>query len=208
MLQFGDFTLKSGRRSPYFFNFGKLTSGTALRTLAAGYRAVLEQADLIPNVVFGPAYKGIPLAVAVAMDWAAAGRAVGITYNRKEPKAHGEGGQLVGAALAGQRVALLDDVLTAGTALREAAQLIKAEGGVLQSVVITMDRRERVRPEPSAPSAVQALEDELGVPVRSLLRLEDVLAYLQSTGTGEPNADHGRWHDQLVNYQAEYCVRT
>ncbi|MEM1433383.1 MAG: orotate phosphoribosyltransferase [Pseudomonadota bacterium] len=208
-LAFGDFTLKSGRQSPYFFNLGRLTRGAALAMLAAGYRACLEQAGLRPQVLFGPAYKGIPLAVAVALDWARSGQDLGIAYNRKEAKAHGEGGHLVGAELTGQDVVLLDDVLTAGTALREAVALVQAAGGRVCGVVIALDRQERTTSAPEAPSAVGALAAELGVPVLSLLSLSDVLTYLMQSTAGLPGVDEKDQRmllDRLERYQSEYCV--
>ena len=209
VLEFGDFTLKSGRQSPYFFNLGKLSAGLGFKLLASGYRARLEAEALKPEVLFGPAYKGIPLAVAVALDWASDGVDVGVAYNRKEAKAHGEGGVLVGAPIDGQRIVLLDDVLTAGTALREAAAHIDAGGGQLEGVVIALDRQERVAADRPSVSAVAALAEELEVPVLSLLTLEDVLTFVDQNANSIvdlPGMDHKTLRDRLTAYRDEYCV--
>ena len=160
-------------------------------------------------MLFGPAYKGIPLAVAVALDWARSGVDLGIAYNRKEAKAHGEGGNLVGAELAGQDVVLLDDVLTAGTALREAVTLVRAAGGRVSGVVIALDRQERTTSAADAPSAVAALAEDLAVPVLSLLSLADVLSFLSQNASGLPGVeekDQNALRERLARYQSEYCV--
>lgn len=208
VLQFGEFTLKSGRHSPYFFNMGKLTRGPTLARLAAAYRARLESAQLEPDVLFGPAYKGIPLAVAVALDWSAHGRDVGIAYNRKEAKQHGEGGTLVGAKLAGRSVLLLDDVLTAGTAIREAVTLVRGAGGTVAGVVIAMDRMERVSADDPR-SAVAALAEELAAPVLSLLTIADLRRFVEANAgqlDANTDADHGNLVERLVSYQSANCV--
>jgi len=128
-LRFGEFTLKSGRISPYFFNAGRFDSGARLAGLAACYADAITAANLEVDVLFGPAYKGIPLAAAVSCELSRRGRDVGLAYNRKEAKDHGEGGTLVGASMQGRRVLIIDDVITAGTAIREALDLVAAGGG-------------------------------------------------------------------------------
>lgn len=175
VLRFGQFTLKSGRISPYFFNAGLFNSGAALARLGRYYAAAVEQAGVDFDVLFGPAYKGIPLAAACAIGLAEGhGRDVAYSFNRKEAKAHGEGGNIVGAPLEG-RVLIIDDVMTAGTAVREAMQLIEAAGARLAGVVIALDRQERGQGELSA---VQEVERQYGVPVESIVRLEHLVEYL------------------------------
>ena len=143
-LRFGTFTLKSGRESPYFFNAGAFSSGRAMAGLGRAYAASAQGLGVAFDVVFGPAYKGIPIATAMATALAEHhGQEVGLAYNRKEAKDHGEGGQLVGAALAGQRVLLVDDVITAGTAIREVLPLLEAAGAHLVAVLTALDRQER-----------------------------------------------------------------
>ena len=199
VLLFGDFTLKSGRRSPYFFNLGAINRGAAIAALGEAYaRSILGSAAEF-STVFGPAYKGIPLAVATAEALARQGRDVGWTFNRKEAKGHGEGGLFVGAPLAGD-VALVDDVLTAGTALREAAGLIAAASANLAAIFIAMDRQEIVDSTRGL-TAVQALQAELGVGVKSLLNLQDVIHYLDSN----PLPDNHRV-DELKGYQETHCA--
>ena len=135
-LRFGGFTLKSGRESPYFFNAGRFDSGAALAALAGCYADAIDAAGIGFDLLFGPAYKGIPLATALACEYARRGRDLPVAFNRKEAKAHGEGGQLIGAPLAGRRVLVVDDVITAGTAIREALSIIGAAGGTVVGIVI------------------------------------------------------------------------
>lgn len=175
VLKFGSFTLKSGRVSPYFFNLGQISSGGAMRRLAAAYAEALALDSVTFDVLFGPAYKGIPLSTAVACALAEQGRDVPYAYNRKEAKAHGEGGTLVGASLAGQKVVIVDDVLTAGTALREAVAMIRAAGGEPVAAVIALDRMERGKGERSA---VAEMEADTGVRVISLVSVREILAFL------------------------------
>jgi orotate phosphoribosyltransferase len=174
VLQFGNFVLKSGRTSPYFFNLGAISTGAAIATLGEAYAARIRSLDVAYDTVFGPAYKGIPIAVATSEALARAGQDTGWSFNRKEAKGHGEGGRFVGAPVTG-RVLLVDDVLTAGTAVREAVGLIRAVGGILVGVVIALDRQERVD---GGATAVRALADDLKVPVVSILSLQDVIEYL------------------------------
>ncbi len=173
VLRFGEFTLKSGRTSPYFFNAGGFDSGAALSRLGASYAAALNQSGLAFDMLFGPAYKGIPLATATAVALAAGGRDVPLAFNRKEAKSHGEGGLLIGAPLRG-RVLIVDDVITAGTAVRESIDLIRQAGATPCGVLIALDRQERGRGERSA---AQEVTDEFGLPVIPVARLDDLLAY-------------------------------
>lgn len=175
-LRFGEFTLKSGRVSPYFFNAGRFDSGAALAELAGCYADALEAEGIAFDLLFGPAYKGIPLATALACEFARRGRDLPVAFNRKEAKAHGEGGVLIGAPLAGRRVLIVDDVITAGTAVRESLAQIAAAGGTAAGIVIALDRQEAVDPSRSRRSAAQTVAQEHGLPVIAVARLEDLLA--------------------------------
>ncbi len=198
-LRFGEFTLKSGRTSPYFFNAGRFDSGAALAELAGCYADAVDAAGLGFDLLFGPAYKGIPLATALACEYARRGRDLPLAFNRKEAKAHGEGGSLIGAALAGKRVLIVDDVITAGTAIREALDIIAAAGGIAAGIVIALDRQERVREE-VAQSAAQAVATEHGIPVVAVAGLADLLEF-----AGE-SADLVRQRDALLAYRARYGI--
>lgn len=176
-LRFGEFTLKSGRSSPYFFNAGRFDTGAALAELAGCYADAIEQAGIGFDVLFGPAYKGIPLATALACEFARRGRDLPLAFNRKEAKAHGEGGMLIGAPLAGRRVLIVDDVITAGTAIREALSIIAQAGGSAAGIVIALDRQEAVDPAVSRRSAAQTVAIEQGLPVVSVATLGDLLAF-------------------------------
>lgn len=178
-LKLGEFTLKSGRVSPYFFNLGAIASGAAMARLADSYAAALEAAGIDYDALFGPAYKGIPLATAVACALAGRGRDVPFAYNRKEAKDHGEGGVLVGAPLSG-RVVIVDDVITAGTAVREAVALIEAAGAEVAALLVALDRQERADGDRSA---IQTLAAEYGIPTVAVATLDDLLAYLRERGT-------------------------
>ncbi len=175
-LRFGTFTLKSGRVSPYFFNAGRFDSGASLATLAGCYADALDAAGLGFDLLFGPAYKGIPLATALACEYARRGRDLPLAFNRNEAKAHGEGGLLIGAALAGRRVLVVDDVITAGTAIREALETIRGGGGTPAGIVIALDRQE-IAGEGQSRSAAQAVAAEAGIPVVAVATLGDLLAF-------------------------------
>ena len=174
VLRFGEFTLKSGRVSPYFFNAGLFYTGDALQQLGQLYANTLiaNQVDFVH--LFGPAYKGLPLATTAAVALAALGKNCTVTFNRKEVKDHGEGGQLIGAPLTGKTV-IIDDVITAGTAFREAQTLIKNNGGDLKAVVIALDRCERGSSEHSALAEIKAQ----GIEVYSIITLFDLIDYLR-----------------------------
>lgn len=175
VLRFGEFTLKSGRTSPYFFNAGLFNSGSALAQLGRFYAAAVVESGISFDVLFGPAYKGIPLAASTAvalaehhdldLPWC---------FNRKEAKAHGEGGSLVGAPLTGN-VLIIDDVITAGTAIREVMQIISAQGASAAGVLIALNRQERGNGELSA---IQEVERDFGIPVVSIVSLNQVLEFL------------------------------
>lgn len=177
VLRFGDFTLKSGRTSPYFFNAGLINDGGSLARLGACYAQAIVDSGIEFDMLYGPAYKGIPLATATAVAFAERHRRnVPIAYNRKEAKAHGEGGNLIGAPLEG-RVLIVDDVLTAGTAVRESIGIIKSAGGRPAGVVLALDRQER---GVGARSAVQEIRAAYGIPVVRLITLDDLIAYLEA----------------------------
>ncbi len=175
VLRFGEFKLKSGRTSPYFFNAGLFNSGSALARLGDFYAAAVMDSGLDFDVVFGPAYKGIPLAATTAIALAQQhGRDLPWCFNRKEAKDHGEGGTLVGAPLTG-RVLIVDDVITAGTAIREVMQIIRAQEAQAAGVLIALNRQERGQGQLSA---IQEVERDYGMPVVSIVSLEQVLDYL------------------------------
>jgi orotate phosphoribosyltransferase len=177
VLRFGDFTLKSGRQSPYFFNMGRIDTGAALAAVGAAYADTIVANAIGFDMLFGPAYKGIPLAAATAIALARGhGRDVPWAYNRKEAKDHGEGGSLVGAPLAG-RVLIEDDVITAGTAVRESLGLIRTAGAEVAGVLVALDRQERGQ---GALSATQELAREQGVPTFAIVGLVDLLEFAGS----------------------------
>lgn len=198
-LRFGEFTLKSGRTSPYFFNAGRFDSGAALAELATCYADAVDAAGLPFDLLFGPAYKGIPLATALACEYARRGRDLPLAFNRKEAKAHGEGGTLIGAPLSGRKVLIVDDVITAGTAIREALATITDADGIPAGIVIALDRQERVREE-AAQSAAQAVASEHGIPVVAVAGLADLLEF-----AGE-SAELVRQRDALLAYRARYGI--
>jgi len=209
VLAFGEFTTKGGRRSPYFFNAGRFDHGASLRALAGFYaEAALRARDegrISFDMLFGPAYKGIPLAAAMAMALAERGLDLPFSYNRKEAKDHGEGGTLVGAPLRG-RVLIVDDVITDGAAKRESVALLRAHGAEPAGVVISLDRQERTgtADEPGEESAVQAFERATGTPVVAVAGLADLLAFLRSDS---PLAAPAREYLPAVErYRARYGV--
>lgn len=198
VLQFGEFTLKSGRKSPYFFNAGAFKTGKALAQLGRYYAAAIQQAGIEFDTLFGPAYKGIPLATAAAIALSEQyQRDVPYCFNRKEAKDHGEGGNLVGAGLNG-RILLVDDVITAGTAVRESLQLISANKAQLVGIIIMLDRQERGQAQLSA---IQEITEQHGVPVISIVSLQDLCAYLSE------QPESAAILAAIENYRAEYGVQ-
>lgn len=174
VLLFGEFTTKAGRQSPYFFNAGLFNDGESLRRLGRFYAQALRASGLAFDVLFGPAYKGIPLAATTAVALAEFGRNVPFAFNRKEIKDHGEGGNVIGAPLRGD-VLIIDDVISAGTSVRESVELIRAAGARPAGVVIAVDRQEQGQGDLSAAQEVQRL---YGIPVLSICSLDDIVAYL------------------------------
>ncbi len=198
VLRFGDFTLKSGRTSPYFFNAGLINDGGALARLGACYAQAIVESGVFFDMFFGPAYKGIPLATATAVAFADRHRRnVPIAFNRKEPKAHGEGGSLIGAPLEGQ-VLIVDDVLTAGTAVRESIGIIKAAGAKPAGVVLALDRQER---GVGQQSAVQEIQANYGIPVVRIIALDHLIEYLEAGSDGD-----GDELASLRNHRRMHCV--
>lgn len=200
VLKFGSFTLKSGRKSPYFFNAGLFRTGAALAKLGRFYAQAINASNLSFDVLFGPAYKGIPLvsSIAIAMS---TDRDVDFAYNRKEAKDHGEGGLLVGAPVAAKRCLLVDDVISAGTAVREAVGILQAESAALAGVVIALDRQEKTGAEGGRGlSATQQVEQDLGVPVLSIVTLAHMLEWAKDRGEMKENAE------AIAEYRQMYGV--
>ena len=198
VLRFGNFTLKSGRQSPYFFNAGLFDSGAAIAGLGRAYATAIVESQLPFDMLFGPAYKGIPLVTTTAALLADEfNRNVPFCFNRKEVKDHGEGGQLVGSALSG-RVLIVDDVITAGTAIRESIDIIHSHGATPCGIVLALDRQERGRD--SQRSAVMEVKDQFGLPVISILSLTDLIAGAEQGHQGiSAEALQG-----LIAYRQEY----
>jgi orotate phosphoribosyltransferase len=183
VLRFGEFKTKAGRMSPYFFNAGLFHDGQSLKQLAEFYAKAILEAGIPFDILFGPAYKGIPLVAAISIALADHGHNVAFSYNRKEAKDHGEGGNIVGAPLTG-RVLIVDDVISAGTSVRESVTLIRSAGAVPCGLAIALDRMERGIGELSA---VQEVEQTLGIPVIAIATLDDLVAYLPTDPTLTPH---------------------
>ena len=197
VLRFGEFRLKSGRISPYFFNAGLFSTGYAAARVGRYYAAAIAESDIKFDMLFGPAYKGIPLATLAAASLAEQQDIdVPYAFNRKEAKAHGEGGNIVGAPLAG-RVLIVDDVITAGTAVREAYQIISASGAKVAGLVISLDRQERGQ---GALSAVQELKQSLDIQVLSIIRLNDLIDIL------EESAEYEQYLQPVIDYRKKYGI--
>ena len=201
VLRFGEFKTKAGRMSPYFFNAGLFDDGAKLQRLAQFYARALQASGIEFDVIFGPAYKGIPLGAAVAVELARLGVNKPFAYNRKEAKDHGEGGTLVGAPLKG-RVLIVDDVISAGTAVRESIALIRAAGATPHAVAIALDRQEKATEggQDVSWSAVQYVRDTLGLQVCSIANLAQLLQHLQSTDKFLP------YVDAVSAYRSRYGV--
>lgn len=192
VLKFGEFSLKSGRISPYFFNAGLLNDGEALSLLATGYAEALIDYDNV-DVIFGPAYKGIPFVAATAVALAQNHQKnVPWGFNRKEAKDHGEGGVLVGADVQGKQVWIIDDVITAGTAIREVVTLLKNAGASIAGVLVALDRQERGQGELSA---IQEVQKDLNIPVHALITMKDLMEYLEAKGDLQALANMQSYRD-------------
>jgi orotate phosphoribosyltransferase len=203
VLRFGEFKTKAGRMSPYFFNAGLFDDGAKLGRLAEFYAQRLLASGIEFDMVFGPAYKGIPLGAALAVELARRGRNVPFAYNRKEAKDHGEGGTLVGAALQG-RVLIVDDVMSAGTAARESIAIIQKAGATPHAVCIALDRQEKATENgQDVPySAVQYVQRNLGLQVCAIAKLSDLMHYLEKRSSGATAVDHQR----VLDYRQRYGV--
>lgn len=198
VLRFGEFKTKAGRLSPYFFNAGLFCDGAALKQLAQFYAKAILASGVAFDMLFGPAYKGIPLVAGVAIALADAGRNVRYSFNRKEAKDHGEGGSVIGAPPSG-RVLIVDDVISAGTSVRESANLIRASNAVPCGVVIALDRMERGT---GNLSAVQEVQTSYNIPVVSIATLDDLIGYLKS------DPEHRQHLAALGRYREQYGVST
>jgi len=204
VLRFGEFKTKAGRMSPYFFNAGLFDDGAKMGRLAQFYARALVASGIEFDMLFGPAYKGIPLGATVAVELARLGRNVPFAYNRKEAKDHGEGGTLVGAPLKG-RVLIIDDVMSAGTAARESIALIRAAGATPHAIAIALDRQEKATENGRDVdhSAVQYVRRELGMEVCAIARLADLLQYLEANGGDAGMQAH---HERVLAYRQRYGV--
>lgn len=196
VLRFGEFKTKAGRLSPYFFNAGLFNDGDSLLQLGEFYAHSIQQSGLEFDMLFGPAYKGIPLVSAISIAFARMGKNYPYAYNRKEAKDHGEGGTLVGAPMQG-RVLIIDDVISAGTSIRESVQLIRDAGATPCAVSIALDRQEKGL---GSLSAVQEVTQHYAIPVVSIANLRDLFAYLQD------HADLATHFAAIEAYRAQYCV--
>ena len=197
VLRFGSFTTKAGRLSPYFFNAGLFSDGDSLRRVGEFYAQAIVDSGIVFDQLFGPAYKGIPLVTAAAVALAQNGRNVPISFNRKEAKDHGEGGVIIGAPLTG-RVLILDDVISAGTSVRESVDIIRAGGAIPCGVVIALDRMERGQGELSA---VQEVQQDFHLPVASIATLDDLMHYLEARG------EMARELQWVTGYRRQYGVK-
>ena len=197
VLRFGEFTLKSGRTSPYFFNAGLFNTGARLAALGRFYAAAIDRSDVEFDVLRGPAYKGIPIASAAAVQLSEQlGRDVPWCFNRKEPKDHGEGGLIVGSPLEG-RVLIVDDVITAGTAIREVMDIVNGAGAEVAGVMVAVDRQERGK---GALSAIQEVERDFGVPVVSIIDFGQIVQYVEESGR------HAEHLDAIRAYRDEFGI--
>ena len=196
VLRFGEFKTKAGRLSPYFFNAGLFNDGAALDRLSRFYAKAILSSGIAIDMLYGPAYKGIPLVSVTALALAQAGQNLPFAFNRKEAKDHGEGGNIIGTPLAG-RVLIIDDVISAGTSVRESVEIIRAAGAVPCGVVIALDRKERGT---GALSAVQEVEKDYGLPVVSVATLDDLMEFLRQ------RPDFATYETAVAHYRQEYGV--
>jgi len=196
VLKFGEFHLKSGRTSPYFFNTGLFNTGAQLGKLGHFYAQALLQSSINPDILYGPAYKGIPLVSATSIAYAQiTGKDIPFSFNRKEAKDHGEGGSLVGAPLQG-KVIILDDVITAGTSVRESVEIINQAGAIPAGVLIALDRQEKGLNDCSA---IQEVEERFNMPVIAIITLENIIDYLKAEANNEQL-------DAIKDYQNRYGI--
>ena len=197
VLLFGDFELNSGRKSPYFFNLANINSGQALRSLGEAYARTIIESDIKVDVLFGPAYKGIPIAVSTCMALGTMGSDVSFAFNRKEAKNHGEGGNIVGADVR-RKVLILDDVLTSGKALKESIDTLRSNGADVVGALVALDRDEV---DENKQTARQLLEGTEGIKIISICSIKDVVSYL------EKDSGRGLFAEKIRDYQSVYCSR-
>ena len=195
VLLFGDFELNSGRKSPYFFNLGNINSGESLRLLGEAYAQTIMENDIRVDVLFGPAYKGIPIAVSTSMALGMMGSDVSFAFNRKEAKNHGEGGNIVGADIR-RKVLILDDVLTSGKALKESIGILKAHGADVVGALVALNRDEI---DENKQTARRLLEETEGINIISICSIKDVVSYL------EKDSERSRFAEKIRDYQSVYC---
>jgi len=199
ILRFGEFTLKSGRKSPYFFNAGLFNTGAALGFLGNCYAKAVKNSGLEFDIIFGPAYKGIPLACAASIAfWQEFKQDIPWCFNRKEAKDHGEGGNIVGSPLK-NRVLVIDDVITAGTAIRETMEIIAAAGAQAAGVVVALDRQEKGK---TNLSAIQEIEQEFSIPVISIINLQQIIGYLEE----QQDDTLATYLGAMKSYQEQYGI--
>ena len=197
VLLFGDFELNSGRKSPYFFNLGNINSGQALRSLGEAYAQTIIESDIKVDVLFGPAYKGIPIALSTSMALEMMGSDVSFAFNRKEAKDHGEGGKIVGADIK-RKVLILDDVLTSGKALKESIGILKSNGADVVGAVVALNRDEI---DENRQTASQLLEETEGINIISICSIKDVVTCL------DRDPERRRFAEKMRDYQSVYCSR-
>ena len=195
VLLLGDFELNSGRKSPYFFNLGNINSGESLRLLGEAYAQTIMENDIRVDVLFGPAYKGIPIAVSTSMALGMMGSDVSFAFNRKESKNHGEGGNIVGADIR-RKVLILDDVLTSGKALKESIGMLKAHGADVVGALVALNRDEI---DENKQTARRLLEETEGINIISICSIKDVVSYL------EKDSERSRFAEKIRDYQSVYC---
>ena len=195
VLLFGDFELNSGRKSPYFFNLGNINSGESLRVLGEAYAKTIVENGIKVDVLFGPAYKGIPIAVCTSMALGMMGSDVGFAFNRKEAKNHGEGGNIVGADIR-RKVLILDDVLTSGKALKESIGILKSSGADVVGALVALNRDET---DENKQTARQLLEESEGINIIAICSIKDVVTYL------EKDSERSRFAEKIRDYQSVYC---
>ncbi|KAL1923117.1 uncharacterized protein VTP21DRAFT_9493 [Calcarisporiella thermophila] len=198
VLKFGSYTLKSGRISPYFFNAGLFSTGSSLGALGRFYAAALADSKFEYDVLFGPAYKGIPIVAVTAVSASSENEDIPFAFNRKEKKDHGEGGSVVGAAMKGKRVVVVDDVITAGTAIRESMRVLEDEKATLSGVLVCLDRQERGQGELSA---IQEVQRDYNVQVKSIVAMSDIMEYMKEAGGYEEHLE------KMIEYRNTYGIK-
>jgi orotate phosphoribosyltransferase len=203
-LKFGEFTLKSGRKSPYFINTGMFKDGKGISKLAEYYAKAIKDSFKEFDVLFGPAYKGIPLCVSATMKLSELGINKGYSFNRKEAKDHGEGGNIIGTELEGKKVLIIDDVITAGTAVKETIEVLKENGNPkITGIIISVNRKEKGSGDKSA---IQELEESLGIKISSIVDFNEIVEYLHNRKINGKIILDDKMHEKMMEYKKEYGV--